>query len=143
MFDIYVICLLFLAPILFGMTGDPRMILWSLCAIHFLVVFFSKFGYGVIKILPMQVHGVLELLVGLSMPFMPYVFGFADMPNARHFFDGFAFFLLIFWFLTDYAYPGNAWTKGAEIGGHSHDDGHDHHGHDHSHAHVNGHSHTH
>jgi hypothetical protein len=139
MYDIYIICLLFLAPILWGMTGEPRWILWSLCFIHFLVVLTSKFSYGIVKILPMQVHGFLELLVGISLPFMPYLFNFANLPNERHFFDGAAFFLLVFWFLTDYSYPGNAWTKGAKIGGHTHD-GHSHHHHDggdhgHSHAH--------
>jgi hypothetical protein len=133
MFDIYIICLLFMAPILWGMTGEPRMILWSLCAIHFLVVCITKFSYGVVKLLPMQVHGFLELLVGLSLPFLPYAFNFADRPNERHFFIGASFLLLIFWFLTDYSYPGNAWTKGAEIDGHSHD-GHGHH-HDHGHSH--------
>jgi hypothetical protein len=139
MYDIYVMCLLFLAPILWGMTGEPRMILWTLCLVHFLVVCLSKFSYGIVKIIPMQVHGFLELLVGLSLPFMPFVFNFADRPNERHFFFGASFFLLIFWFLTDYSYPGNAWTKGAEIGGHSHDGHHHHHhddGHDHDHSHA-------
>ena len=134
MFDLYIICMLFLAPILWGMTGEPRWILWSLCLIHFLVVLTSKFTYGVVKLLPMQIHGLLELLVGLSLPFMPFVFGFADRPNERHFFFGASFLLLVFWFLTDYSYTGTAWTKGAEMGGHSHD-GHDHHQDDHSHAH--------
>jgi hypothetical protein len=139
MYDIYVMCLLFLAPILWGMTGEPRMILWTLCLVHFLVVCLSKFSYGIVKIIPMQVHGFLELLVGLSLPAMPYLFGFADRPNERHFFYGGGFIMLVFWFLTDYSYPGNAWTKGAEIGGHSHDDGHHHHHHDgddHSHSHA-------
>jgi hypothetical protein len=141
MFDIYIICLLFMAPILWGMTGEPRMILWSLCLIHFLVVCISKFSYGIVRILPMQVHGFLELIVGLSLPFMPYLFNFADRPNERHFFTGAGFILLVFWFLTDYGYPGSAWTKGAEIG-HSHD-GHGHHHHDHDHGHDHGHSHAH
>jgi hypothetical protein len=139
MYDIYVMCLLFLAPILWGMTGEPRMILWTLCLVHFLVVCLSKFSYGIVKLIPMQVHGFLELLVGLSLPFMPFVFNFADRPNERHFFFGASFFLLIFWFLTDYSYPGNAWTKGAEIGGHSHDGHHHHHDDDHDHAHSHAH----
>ena len=120
LYDVYIICMLFLSPILWGMTGEPRWILWSLCLIHFLVVFFSNFGYGIVKLLPMKVHGYLELLVGLSLPFMPYVFNFANRPNERHFFNGAAFLLLVFWFLTDYRYAGRAWTKGAEIDGHPH-----------------------
>jgi hypothetical protein len=145
MFDIYIIGMLFLSPILWGMSSEPRWILWSLCLIHFLVVFTSKFSYGVVRLLPMKLHGFLELLVGLSLPCMPYVFNFADRPDERHFFIGAGFLLLVFWFLTDYSYKGSAWTKGAEIGGHSHDDqdhphphDHDHggdHSHDHSHAH--------
>jgi hypothetical protein len=138
MFDIYIICLLFLAPILWAMNGEPRWILWSLCLIHLLVVATSKFSYGIVKILPMRVHGFLELIVGLALPFAPYIFGFADQPNAQHFFNGGSFGLLLFWFLTDYSYPGTAWTKGAEIDGHDHHDGH---GHDHSHDHDHPHHH--
>jgi hypothetical protein len=137
MFDIYIVCMLFMSPILWGMTGEPRMILWSLCAIHLLVVATSKYSYGMVKILPMQVHGFIELLVGISFPFLPTVFNFTNKPNEVHFFTGAGFLLLVFWFLTDYGYPGNAWTKGSEIGGHSHDGhGHHHHdGHEHSHSH--------
>jgi len=146
MYDIYVICLLFMSPILWGMTGEPRMILWSLCLVHFLVVLTSKFSYGIVKIIPMQVHGALELLVGLALPAMPFVFNFSDRPNERHFFFGAGFMMLVFWFLTDYSYPGSAWTKGAEVGGHSHDGHHHHHhghDHDHDHGHDHGHSHAH
>jgi hypothetical protein len=138
MFDIYIICMLFMAPILWGMTGAPRSIIWSLCLIHFLVVLTSKFSYGIVKVLPMQVHGFLELIVGLALPFMPYTFGFADQPDARHFFFGASFALLVFWFLTDYSYHGDAWTKGAEIDGHHH---HHDHTHDHDHDHTHGHTH--
>ncbi len=142
MFDLYVISMFFLAPILWGMTGEPRMILWTIGVVHLLVVALSKFSYGLVKLIPMPVHGVIELLVGLSLPLLPYVFGFADLNNERHFFNGAAFGLLVFWFLTDYSYPGNAWTKGAEIDSRSH--GHSHSQSDgHSHSHDFGHSHDH
>lgn len=140
MFDLYVMGMFFMAPILWGMTGEPRMILWSLCLVHFIVVFCSKFSYGVVKLIPMPVHGFLELLVGIGLLACPYVFGFSELNDERHFFNGAAFGLLVFWFLTDYNYPGHAWTKGAEIDGHTH--GHDH-DHGHGHHHHNGHSHSH
>jgi hypothetical protein len=138
MFDLYIIAMLYLAPVLWGMSGEPRMILWSLCLIHLVVVGISKFSYGLVKLLPMPIHGFLELLVGLFLVACPYLFGFSDLNNERHFFNGAAFGLLVLWFLTDYSYPGNAWTKGAEIEGHTHD-----HDHDHGHHHHNGHSHSH
>jgi hypothetical protein len=140
MFDLYVIAMFFMAPILWGMTDEPRMILWSLCLIHLIVVSCSKFSFGLVKLIPMPVHGFLELLVGLGLLVSPYLFGFSDLNNERHFFNGAAFALLVFWFLTDYSYPSTAWTKGAEIGGHSHD--HDH-GHEHHHHNGDGHSHSH
>ena len=137
MFDLYIISLLFLAPILWGMSGEPRMIIWTIAVIHCLVVALSKFSFGLVKILPMPIHGALELIVGLSLPFMPYLFGFANLNNERHFFNGAAFGLLVFWFLTDYRYHGDAWTKGSEI------DGQHHHGHDHTHDHGHSHGHSH
>jgi hypothetical protein len=141
MFDLYVVAMFFMAPILWGMTGEPRMILWSLCLVHLIVVCSSKFSYGIVKAIPMPVHGFLELVVGIFLLAAPYLFGFSDLNNERHFFNGAAFGLLVFWFLTDYSYPGDAWTKGAEIGEHTHD--HDHEHGDHGHHHHNGHSHSH
>ena len=41
LFDAYLICLLFLAPILFGIDGTPRWILWAVCAVHLLVTAIS------------------------------------------------------------------------------------------------------
>jgi hypothetical protein len=138
LFDLYIIAMLYLGPVLWGMSGEPRAILWSLCAIHLIVVCSSKSTYGLVKIIPMPVHGFLELIVGFFLVACPYLFGFSDLNNERHFFNGAAFGILVLWFLTDYSYAVQPWTKGSEVGEHTHD-----HDHAHGHHHHDGHSHSH
>jgi hypothetical protein len=108
LFDVYLICLLFLAPILFGMEGMPRLILWVLCAAHLVLTAF-------IRVIPFTLHGMIEICVGIFCPFAPVLFGFWDVPNARHFFIGLGFGLMVLWVLTDYKLNTSAWNKEAHV----------------------------
>ncbi len=115
LFDAYLICFLALAPILFGMEGMARWILWSICVVHFLVTAASNTPLGMVKLIPFPLHGMIELVVGAVFPFIPLIFGFSDLPNERHFFYGLGFWLLVLWFLTDYKFKSTAWTKEAHL----------------------------
>ncbi len=115
LFDLYLVCLLGLAPILFGFTNRPWLVVWVLCAVHFLLTVFSDMPYAIAKIIPFPLHGNIELAVAVLCPFIPYFFGFWDDPNARHFFFGLGFGLLVFWLLTDYRMKTSAWNKEAHV----------------------------
>ncbi len=115
LFDVYLILLLWLAPILFGIEGPARWILWTVCAVHLLVTAVSDTPLGLIKLIPFPVHGAIELLVGAAFPFVPLIFGFSHMPDERHLFYGLGFGLLVLWFLTDYRFRSTAWTKEAHV----------------------------
>lgn len=108
LFDVYLICLLFLAPLLFDITGTARLILWVLCAAHLLLTV-------MIRAIPFSLHGAIELCVGVACPFVPFLFGFWDVPNARHFFIGLGFGILVLWLLTDYSMKTEAWNKEAHV----------------------------
>ena len=115
LFDVYLICLLALAPILFGFTTGPQRVIWVLCAAHFLVTILSDTPIALIRIIPFPVHGMIELLVAILCPFAPAVFGFWDEPNARHFLFGLGFGLFVLWLLTDYKMKTQAWNKEAHV----------------------------
>jgi len=115
LFDAYLICFMFLAPILFGIEGPARLILWAICAVHLLVTALSDTPLGMIRLIPFPVHGVIELLVGAAFPFLPLAFGFSHLPDERHLFYGLGFGILMMWFLTDYKFKSNAWTKEAHV----------------------------
>lgn len=115
LFDVYLICFLFLSPILFGITGPAQWLLWAIGAVHFVVTMASQTPLGKVKLIPFPVHGMIELVVGIVFPFLPLLLGFSDLPNERHLFYGLGFGILILWFLTDYRFKSDAWTKEAHV----------------------------
>jgi hypothetical protein len=104
LFDVYIVCLLFLGPLLFGIEGTPRLILWVLCAAHLFLTI-------MIRAIPFPLHGTIEICVALLCPFAPVLFGFWDVPDARHLFIGLGFGLMVLWVLTDYTLKTEAWNK--------------------------------
>lgn len=108
LFDVYLICLLFLAPILFDMTDTPRLILWTLSLALF---FLTVLG----RAIPFPVHGTFEICAAIFCPFAPVLLGFWDVPNARHFFIGLGFGFFVFWLVTDYKLATEAWNKEAHV----------------------------
>jgi len=115
LFDVYLICLLALAPILFGIEGPARWILWGICVVHALVTAASDTPLGMVKLIPFPLHGMIELIVGIAFPFLPLLFGFSYLPNERHLFYGLGFGLLVLWLLTDYRFKSTAWNKEAHV----------------------------
>lgn len=115
LFDVYLICFLALSPILFGIEGPARWILWTVCAVHILVTAASKTPLGMVRLIPFPVHGMIELVVGLVFPFIPLIFGFSHLPNERHLFNGLGFGILVLWLLTDYKFISTAWNKEAHV----------------------------
>ena len=115
LFDVYFICFLFLSPILFGMEGPARWVLWGICAFSVVVASASDTPLGLVKLIPFPVHGMIELVLGIAFPFLPYLLGFSNLPNERHLFYGLSFGTLVLWFLTDYRFKSTAWTKEAHV----------------------------
>ncbi len=108
LFDIYLIILLSLAPILFGFSETPSTIIWILCAAHFVLTV-------LIRVIPFPVHGMIELCVALISPFVPGTFGFWHDQNAAHFFIGLGFGLFVLWLVTDYRMETRVWNKEAHL----------------------------
>jgi len=115
LFDVYLIFFLALAPIMFGIEGPARWILWTVCVVHLLVTAISSTPLGMLKLIPFPVHGAIELLVGAAFPFLPLIFGFSHLADERHLFYGLGFGILVLWFLTDYKFKSSAWTKEAHV----------------------------
>jgi len=62
----------------------------------------SKAPPGLIKIVPMRIHAMVELISGPLIIALPWVFGFAPELIARYVFVVFGSGLLVFWLVTDY-----------------------------------------
>src|SRR4051794_33830415 len=77
---IYAVILLGLPYMLDAWTGDGAKI-WVPMALGIGIILYSLFTayeLGLMKILPMPVHLLLDALAGLLLALSPYLFGFAD-----------------------------------------------------------------
>ena len=98
----YVTVVLFaLAPSLFGLTGTAALISYALAVIHLAMTVLTDMPLGVIKVIPIKLHALVELVVGPVL-----IIGALALPTL--FAGGQAFFVaagvVIFavWLLSNY-----------------------------------------
>ncbi|MGH7663255.1 MAG: hypothetical protein ACRENI_03010 [Gemmatimonadaceae bacterium] len=98
------------APSIVGFAGLPATICYALAAIHLVLTLGTAFPLGVVKVVPLYMHGMIELAVGALLLVVPWLLGFADLLLARNFYIAAGLVILIVWFFSDYR---------ADAGGHS------------------------
>jgi hypothetical protein len=101
--DFVTVGILLLGPLLFGLGGSPAAIAYSLAAIHLLMTLLTRFPMGIWKTIPFFVHGIVELIVGVSLLILPTIQGYAPGSPARRFYMIVGAMILIVWALTRYA----------------------------------------
>jgi hypothetical protein len=95
---------LLLAPTLFGLAGPAAILAYALAGIHLTMTVLTAFPAGLVKLVPLKLHGMVEIVVGLSLVVLPWVLGgVADLGSVgRLFYTGFGAVLIAVWFVTDY-----------------------------------------
>ncbi len=86
----------------FGFTGRPASTLYWLAGIHLLMTGMTKFPYGMFKVIPFRIHGVIDALAAVFLIGAPWIVGFAADTNARNFFIGVGLLSFVVIALTDY-----------------------------------------
>lgn len=103
--DYGVVLFLLLAPGLFNLTEVPGTALYILAAILGLLTLLTRFPTGLVKTIPVRVHGGIDLVTGVVIAALPWVLGFADEATARTLFLALAAGLVLVWLLTDWREP--------------------------------------
>ena len=99
----YVVVLVFLAaPAVFHFSGIPAAISYTLAGVHLALTLLTDFPLGVLKIVPLKWHGIIELVVGPVLVALPFVLGFGSEPAAQYFYMANGILILVVWFFTDY-----------------------------------------
>lgn len=105
----YVFGALFLvAPVLFGLTGVPRISAFVVGGALLLVSLLTRYPLGLLRVIPFPVHGGIEFIGSLALIALPWLFGFETTVIARNFYVATGIILFALWLTTDY--------KAAEIG---------------------------
>jgi hypothetical protein len=99
----YAVVLMFLAaPKALGLDGIPAQLSYALAAVHLMVTVLTDFPLGAFKLIPLPIHGWIELAVAPALIAAPWILNFAAEPHARLFYivSGGAIFAT--WLATDY-----------------------------------------
>lgn len=99
--DYLTVVLFALAPTLFGFTGTAATLAYVLAAVHLGMTLVTIFPMGVAGILPLHVHGIVELLVAISLMGVG-MFNFGTETTAGLFYLLVGLVILVVWVLSSY-----------------------------------------
>jgi hypothetical protein len=89
-------------PTLSGLEGEPAQVCYGLAGIHLFMTLVTRFPMGVVKLLPLPLHGAIEFLVGPALIALPWVRHYDQDPVARNVFIGAGAVIFVVWLLSGY-----------------------------------------
>jgi uncharacterized YccA/Bax inhibitor family protein len=100
--DVATVVLLVVGPLVMGLGGTPAAICYALAVAHLLLTLLTDYPMGAKKVIPLFVHGLIELVVGVLLLVLPSLIGFGPGSPARRFYIFAGAAILVVWVLTDY-----------------------------------------
>ena len=100
----FLVALLIAAPFLFGFSNASAPTAISIIAgvLILIVAMSTQWKLSLVKVIPVDIHAVLDLGLGLFLIASPFLFGFSDVGSATA-------FLIVFGLLEVLATLGTAW----------------------------------
>ncbi|MFD2285419.1 hypothetical protein GJU39_04485 [Pedobacter petrophilus] len=99
--DYILVMLLLISPDLFGLSSTASTLAYTLGIIHFLFTVCTKFSGGIFKIINLQIHGLIELVVSITLVVLAFTVFKGNIVDEM-FYACFGILLLIVFTLTDY-----------------------------------------
>jgi hypothetical protein len=100
----YIVVLAFAsAPAVVGLSGLPATISYLLAIVHLGLTLATAFPLGLWKLVPLRVHGAIELVVSVVLVILPWILGFSTDRRACVFYVGAGIVIFLTWLLSDYA----------------------------------------
>lgn len=91
-----------LSPAVFGFTGLTAIFAYALGGLHLLLTVFTNFRLGIVKIVPVGVHAVIEVLTGIALIVLAWTVFKDNKQNSSLYFDIVGTVVLLTWAVTDY-----------------------------------------
>src|ERR1700739_3396323 len=88
MLDYLVVVGFALAPAVVGFSGPPATISHLLAIVHLGLTLATAFPLGLWKLVPLGVHGAIELVVSVVLVALPWLIGFSADTRACAFYAG-------------------------------------------------------
>lgn len=101
--DYIVVAFLLLAPSIIDLTPFVSGLTYVIAGVHLLLTVLTNFPMGIVKLIPLRVHGYVELVVSFVLMSAPWTLGFAEFAADRIFYLCFGAAVLATWAVTRYA----------------------------------------
>ena len=98
--DYGVVIIFALAPSLIGIVGTAAWLCYALAAIHLAMTLLTDMPLGVVKIIPMKLHGTIELIVGLALIVVAWTI--SDVESGQLFFTLMGAIIFFVWVSSNY-----------------------------------------
>ena len=102
--DYVTVAIFALAPGVLGLSGFAALVSYALAAIHLVMTVLTDMPLGVLKIIPIRLHALVEMLVGPVLVVAALVLP-ALLGDKREFFLVMGLVILAVWLLSSYGRP--------------------------------------
>lgn len=99
--DYFVVIFLIIAPFIFKLSVPAITFSIALAAIHFLLTILTAFKGGLVKLIPFPIHGIIELVVSITLAVLALSL-FSTYKPDHFYFACLALAIFIVYILTDY-----------------------------------------
>lgn len=99
--DFVTVIALLAVPDLISLTHNATILSYTLAGIHFFMTIMTDFSGGIFKIIPFQMHGYIELLVGVALIALAFTVFKGDSTDEIYY-ACVGLIILIVFSITDY-----------------------------------------
>lgn len=91
-----------LAPALVKLSGLAAALSYALAAVHCALTLLTAFPLGLLRAVPLKIHGTIEVLVALTLGTVPWIFQRHFARPARMFYTTMGGTIFLVWLCSDY-----------------------------------------
>lgn len=100
--DYVVVVFLVASPSIFGLPEFTACCTYILAGIHLTLTILTDFEVGLFKVIPLKIHGIIELIVSVALVGFAFYVGDREGDLARNFYLGFGVAVFLTWLISDY-----------------------------------------
>ena len=99
--DFVVVLFLLASPMSFGLSGLVAIFTYALAIVHLTLTLLTDFSAGLLKVISLPLHGMIELVVGIALIILGFTL-FKNTGVGKVFYIAFGAAVLITWLFSDY-----------------------------------------
>lgn len=103
--DYITIFFFLMAPSLVPLSETGTLLAYALAIVHFLMTIFTASSLSLIRLIPFQLHGYVELVVSIFLITAPWLLADFFSDTDQFFYTICGILIFVVWFLTSYRNP--------------------------------------